>query len=143
MSRIRGDVEDAVDADLFQRFGVLLWIAAEAATTAAAVATQLAAAIANEYQLYLLSKTGCVVDIVQGDATAAEETEATAFISITIMSLGSFLIPMLTAYVCGRVADERDMAYAFYPLAGFMVLAIPGLATMGLSGLLVIGFGVL
>ena len=45
------------------------------AATAAAVATQLAAAVAYEYQLHLLSKAGRVVDIVQGDGAAAEETD--------------------------------------------------------------------
>jgi len=72
---------------------------------------------------------------------ATEETSSAVF--ITIVSLGSFLIPLLTAYICGRISDERYMAYAIYPLAGFMVLAVPGVVTVGLSGLLVIGFGVM
>ena len=62
---------------------------------------------------------------------------------ITVVSLGSFLIPLLTAYVCGLLGGERYMAYAIYPLAGFMALAVPGVVTTGLSGLLVIGFGVM
>ena len=70
-----------------------------------------------------------------------EETPAAVF--ITGVSLGSFLIPLLTAYVCGRLSNERYMAYALYPLAGFMVLAVPGVVSTGLSGLLVIGFGVM
>lgn len=75
-----------------------------------------------------------------------EETmtkETSPMIFVTIMSLGSFLIPLLTAYVCGRLSGERYMAYAMYPLAGFMILAVPGVVMTGLSGLLVIGFGVL
>ena len=44
-------------------------------TTATAIATQFAAAVADEYQLYLLFKTGRVVDIIHGDGAAAEETD--------------------------------------------------------------------
>ena len=36
---------------------------------------EFAAAVADEYQLYLLLETGRVVDIVQGDGSAAEETD--------------------------------------------------------------------
>ena len=70
-----------------------------------------------------------------------EETSPAVF--ITVMSLGSFLIPLLTAYICGRISDERYMTYAIYSLAGFMILAVPGVVMAGLSGLLVVGFGVM
>ena len=67
MGRIRRDVEDTVDTFLFQRVGVILWIAAKAATTAAAAAIEFPAAVANEYQFNLLLETGRVVDVIQGD----------------------------------------------------------------------------
>jgi hypothetical protein len=59
------------------------------------------------------------------------------------MSAGSFLAPLLTAYVCGRLSDERFLTYAFYPLVGFLILAVPGILYAGLFGLLTVGFGVL
>lgn len=59
------------------------------------------------------------------------------------MSAGAFLIPLLTAYVCGRLADERYLAYAFYPLVGFLILAVPGVLYAGMFGLLIVLFGVL
>ena len=59
------------------------------------------------------------------------------------MSIGAFLIPLLTAYVCGRVSGERYMTYAFYPLIGYMILAVPGVLYAGVFGLLLVLFGVL
>jgi hypothetical protein len=59
------------------------------------------------------------------------------------MSAGAFLIPLLTAYVCGRLGGERYLAYAFYPLIGFLVLAVPGVLYAGMFGLLVVLFGAL
>jgi hypothetical protein len=56
---------------------------------------------------------------------------------------GSFLIPLGTAYVCGRMADERYLTYGLYPLVGFLVLAVPGVVVGGTFGLLLLGFGVL
>jgi len=70
-----------------------------------------------------------------------EETNEIA--SALSVSAGAFLIPFLTAYVCGRLADERYLTYAFYPLVGFLVLAVPGVLYSGMFGFLVVGFGIL
>jgi hypothetical protein len=59
------------------------------------------------------------------------------------MSAGAFLIPLLTAYVCGRLGDERYLTYAFYPLIGFLILAVPGVLYAGTFGLLMVLFGIL
>ena len=59
------------------------------------------------------------------------------------MSIGGFLIPLLTAYVCGRMGDERFLAYAFYPLVGYLMPVLFGLTSAGVFGLLMIVFGVL
>ena len=75
MSRVRGDIKDTVETCLFQRVGVRFWIAAKAAATVASAAAEFAAAVADEYQLYLLCKTGRVFDIVRRDGSAAEETD--------------------------------------------------------------------
>jgi hypothetical protein len=69
--------------------------------------------------------------------------ETNEIVSALSVSVGAFLIPFLTAYVCARVADERYLTYAFYPLIGFLVLAVPGIFYAGMFGLLVIGFGIL
>ena len=82
MSRIRRDVKDTVDARLFQRVGVRLRVSAKAAATAALVAAEFAAAVADEYQLYLLCKTGRIFDIVRGDGSAAEETDVGKYIEM-------------------------------------------------------------
>jgi len=60
-----------------------------------------------------------------------------------IMSVCGFLIPMTTAYICGRLADERYMTYAMYPLIGYLILAVPGILFAGVFGLLMVAFGVL
>ena len=73
MSRVRGDVEDTVDPSLFQRVGVRFRVSTKASTAATLVAPQFATAIADEYQLYFILKTWCLVDILKGDATAAEK----------------------------------------------------------------------
>lgn len=59
------------------------------------------------------------------------------------MSVGGFLIPMITAYVCGRIGGERFLAYALYPLAGYLVLVVPGIRVAGPFGLLMAGFGIM
>jgi hypothetical protein len=59
------------------------------------------------------------------------------------MSIGGFLIPLLTAYVCGRMGDERFLAYAFYPLVGYLMPVLFGLTSAGVFGLLMVVFGVL
>jgi hypothetical protein len=74
-------------------------------------------------------------------ALVSEETNEIAY-SLTL-SVGSFLIPLLTAYICGRLADERYLTYALYSLAGFLVLAVPGVLYAGMFGFLVVGFGIL
>lgn len=60
-----------------------------------------------------------------------------------VMSLGGFLIPLLTAYVCGRLGDERFLTYAFYPLIGYLVPVLFGILSSGVFGLLMVLFGVL
>jgi len=60
-----------------------------------------------------------------------------------IMSVCGFLIPMITAYICCRLAGERYMTYAMYPLIGYLILAVPGILFAGVFGLLMVAFGVL
>jgi hypothetical protein len=60
-----------------------------------------------------------------------------------IIAGGGFLIPLLTAYVCGRIMGERFLAYGMYPLAGFLIVAVTGVLSTGVFGLLFVGFGVL
>ncbi|MFN2232555.1 MAG: hypothetical protein ACK2VA_22500 [Anaerolineae bacterium] len=56
---------------------------------------------------------------------------------------GSFSIAFLTAYLCGHLAGERYLSYAFYPLAGFLVPVVPGILLAGGLALLLAGFGLL
>ena len=60
-----------------------------------------------------------------------------------LMCLGAVTIPLLTAYVCGRIAGERYLSYAFYPLAGYLILTVPGILYVGMFGILMVIFGVL
>jgi len=60
-----------------------------------------------------------------------------------IMCLGGVTIPLLTAYICGRIADERFLSYAFYPLIGYLILAVPGILYVGIFGMLMVILGVL
>jgi hypothetical protein len=60
-----------------------------------------------------------------------------------IMSVCGFAIPMITAYICGRLAGERYMTYAMYPLIGYLILVVPGILFAGVFGLLMVAFGVL
>jgi hypothetical protein len=60
-----------------------------------------------------------------------------------IMCIGGFGIPLLTAYICGRIASERFLSYAFYPLAGYLILTVPGILYVGMFGILMVIFGVL
>jgi hypothetical protein len=64
-------------------------------------------------------------------------------VSTLMVAGGAFLIPLLTAYVCGRMMGERFLAYGMYPLAGFLVVAVAGVLSTGVFGLLFIGFGLL
>lgn len=73
----------------------------------------------------------------------AAQNEFSPALITTAMSLGGFLIPLLTAYVCGRMGDERFLTYAFYPLIGYMVPVLFGIASAGMFGLLMVVFGVL
>ena len=72
MGRIRRNIEDAVNTRLFQFVGICFWITAKSST---AVAAEFSAAVANEYQFYLLFEIRCIIDIIQGDATTAEEPD--------------------------------------------------------------------
>jgi hypothetical protein len=56
---------------------------------------------------------------------------------------GAFSVPFGTAYLCGRLAGERYLSYAFYPLAGFLVPVVPGVLWAGVLALLLAGFGFL
>jgi hypothetical protein len=56
---------------------------------------------------------------------------------------GAFSIAFLTAYLCGHLAGERYLSYAFYPLAGFLALVVPGILLAGGLALLLAGFGLL
>ena len=60
-----------------------------------------------------------------------------------IMCLGGVGVPLLTAYVCGRIAGERFLSYAFYSLAGYLILTVPGILYVGMFGILMVIFGVL
>ena len=59
------------------------------------------------------------------------------------MAAGGFLIPLFTAYICGRLSDERYLTYAFYPMIGYLVLTVPGILIAGLFGVLMVAIGVL
>ncbi len=83
MGCFRGDIEDTVDTGLFQRVGVRLWVAAKHAWSAVAVAAEFAAAKANENQLNLLLETRRFVDIIHGESSAAEETDASKFVEVS------------------------------------------------------------
>ncbi len=56
---------------------------------------------------------------------------------------GAFLVPLFTATLCARLAGERYLSYALYPLIGFLVPVVPGALLAGGFALLVAGFGVL
>jgi hypothetical protein len=59
------------------------------------------------------------------------------------MSAGAFLVPFVSAYLCGRMSDERFLTYGFYTLLGFLILAVPGAFYAPMLGLLTVGFGIL
>jgi hypothetical protein len=73
----------------------------------------------------------------------AAEKEISPALFTTVMSLGGFLLPLLTAYVCGRMGEERFMAYGFYPLIGYLIPVLFGAASAGVFGILMVVFGVL
>lgn len=73
----------------------------------------------------------------------ASQTGISPALFTTAMSLGGFLIPLLTAYACGRMGDERFMAYAFYPLIGYLMPVVFGMTSAGMFGVLMVVFGVL
>jgi hypothetical protein len=80
--------------------------------------------------------------LMLGVVYGAENALSPALVT-TIMSLGGFLIPLFTAYVCGRMGEERFMGYAFYPLIGYLMPLVFGIASAGLLGILMAVFGVL
>jgi drug/metabolite transporter (DMT)-like permease len=72
----------------------------------------------------------------------AAESELSAALVTTVMSLGGFLIPLFTAYLCGRMGDERFLAYAFYPLVGYLIPIVFSVAGGDILGvLLMVAFG--
>ena len=76
-------------------------------------------------------------------ATVFITEETNEIVSSLSISVAAFFIPFLTAYVCSRLADERYLTYALYPLIGFLVPIVPGLLLAGGFALLVAGFGIL
>ena len=54
---------------------------------------------------------------------------------------GGFSVTFFTAYLCGRLADERYQSYAFYPLAGYLAPVALGVLFSSLPALLLAGFG--
>ena len=82
MSCFRRDVEDTVDAGLFQRCRHSPLGRRQSRPSAATVATEFAAAKADEYQLYLLLETGRLVDIVHGECPAAEEADVGKLVEV-------------------------------------------------------------
>jgi hypothetical protein len=74
-------------------------------------------------------------DLPEGSAAPAMYTLA--------LSIGAFLIPLITAYVCGAISGERYMTYAFYALVGYLILAVPSVFYAGMFGFLLILLGVL
>ena len=76
-------------------------------------------------------------------ATVFVTEETNEIVSSLSISVGAFFVPLLTAYVCGRLADERYLTYALYSLIGFLVLSVPGILYSGMFGFLVVGFGIL
>jgi hypothetical protein len=56
---------------------------------------------------------------------------------------GAFSVPFFTAYLCGHLAGERYLSYAFYPLVGYLVPVVPGVLLAGALALLLAGFGFL
>jgi len=75
--------------------------------------------------------------------TAFSEQGFPPWLYTILMCAGAFLIPMITAYVCGRLADERYLTYALYPLVGFLILTVPGILFAGVFGVLMTAFGIL
>ena len=75
--------------------------------------------------------------------TAFSEQGLAPWLYTVTMCVGAFLIPLITAYVCGRLADERYLTYALYPLVGFLILTVPGILFAGVFGALITAFGVL
>ena len=85
-----------------------------------------------------VTMTFLVIGIVYG-----AENGLNPAVSTLIMSIGGFLIPLLTAYICGRMGEERYLAYSFYPLVGYLMPVLFGLTSAGVFGILMILFGVL
>ena len=54
---------------------------------------------------------------------------------------GAFSVPFCTAYLCGHLAGERYLSYAFYALTGFLVPVVLGVLLAGALALLLAGFG--
>lgn len=73
----------------------------------------------------------------------AQETDTPPMFVTPVMAIGGFLIPLMTAYVCGRLTDERFLTYAAYPLLGYLIPVVPGILTSGVFGMLMLAFGFL
>jgi hypothetical protein len=70
------------------------------------------------------------------------EVAGSALITLVMMG-GGFFIPLLTAYVCGRLSDERFLTYAAYSLVGYLIPVMPGILASGGMGFLMLAFGFL
>ena len=82
MTGVGRHIEVTVDACRFQRFGIRLGVAAEAAAAASAIAAKFTAAVADEHHLDLLLEGGHVGDVRRGDAAAAEDADVGELVEV-------------------------------------------------------------
>ena len=75
--------------------------------------------------------------------TYAEAQGMAPTLYTVLMLGGGFLIPLFTAYICGRLTEERYLTYGLYSLVGYLLLAVPGVLYAGLFGLFMVFFGVM
>jgi len=75
--------------------------------------------------------------------TFAESQGMAPALYTLLMLGGGFLIPLLTAYICGRLTEERYMTYCLYSLVGYLLLIAPGVLRSGLPGLFMVFFGLM
>lgn len=64
-------------------------------------------------------------------------------LSQVVAVLGTFLGPLLTAFICGRMERERYQAYAGYTLPGNLLLSLPSILFAGLLGIMLVAVAVM
>ncbi len=64
-------------------------------------------------------------------------------LSQVVLMAGSFLSPLLVAFICGRMERERYLSYAAYTLPGNLILTVPSILFGGVMGLLLVAVAVL